>query len=88
MPALFAPRGEGWSDLGQTEGRVAASFIKRCSSSAIMCGLTSSLHSLDLRCPALRRQSCRHYFISMPERDRMVAWREGKCARAELEVLA
>ncbi|CAM9852836.1 unnamed protein product [Scytosiphon promiscuus] len=30
---------------------------------------------------------CRHYFISASERDRMVAWREGKCARAELEVL-
>ncbi|CAM9262801.1 unnamed protein product, partial [Hapterophycus canaliculatus] len=31
---------------------------------------------------------CRHYFISISERDRMVAWREGKCAKAELEVLA
>ncbi|CBN77134.1 hypothetical protein Esi_0036_0099 [Ectocarpus siliculosus] len=31
---------------------------------------------------------CRHYFISIAEKDRMVAWREGNCAKTELEVLA
>eukprot|EP00752_Nemacystus_decipiens_P007282 g6518.t1 len=40
-------------------------------------------------CPKNQIQCrCRHYFISIAERDRMVAWRESKRSRAELEVLA
>ncbi|CAM9717536.1 unnamed protein product, partial [Ectocarpus sp. 13 AM-2016] len=31
---------------------------------------------------------CRHYFISIAEKDRMVSWRKRNCARTELEVLA
>lgn len=52
-------------------------------------GYHSSLavYSLPILC-SLRRDRCRHYFISVAERQRMVAWREGKRARAELEVLA
>eukprot|EP00903_Cladosiphon_okamuranus_P008959 g8573.t1 len=40
-------------------------------------------------CPKNQIQCrCRHYFISIAEKDGMVAWREGRRSRAELEVLA
>lgn len=38
--------------------------------------------------PFTTRDRCRHYFVSTPERDRMVAWREARHSRAELEILA
>lgn len=51
--------------------------------------LAQSAKQRVILCSLLRmaRGRCRHYFISIAEKDRMVAWREGKCARAELEVL-